>query len=65
MNFPLGYNLPRFWEVEVYCKEECEASTISSNTSLSLTTCYNVTDVVKTSLRQDQYYIAVSQTLYI
>ena len=56
---PSGYNLPRFWEVKVFYQEECEAT----NTSLSIPTCYNITDVVKTSLRQDQYYIAVSITL--
>ena len=54
-----GYNMPRFWEVDVYRKEECEASMNSSNNSISLITCYNVTDVVKTSLRRDSDYIAV------
>ena len=57
----LGYNLPRFWEVRV-CTEitDCFNQTSPTNPGLLVETCYNRTDVIKTELRENEYYISVN-----
>ena len=53
----LLYNLPRFWEIELYSQEECVTDIASFSSNL---TCSLITDVVKTSLRENHRYISVS-----
>ena len=73
-----GYNLPRFFEVEVCQFLDCNNfGNISDENSLNLShitttsnsfynlsqndinNCFNVTDVVKTPLRENDHYISV------
>lgn len=62
-----GYNLPRFFEVEVCRLVQCnEFEFIPSKnftwkniSDQNLDNCVNVTDVVKTKLRENNTYISV------
>ena len=54
-----GYNLPRFWEVRVCTITECYGGETNQSSGLTEENCFNRTDVVKTELRENNYYISV------
>ena len=54
-----GYNLPRFWEVEVCTITECYGGEANQSSGPTEENCFNRTDVVKTELRENNYYISV------
>ena len=66
-----AYNLPRFFEVKVCKFTQCDnfsyildPSHATNNSDNGLTNCFNVTDVVKTELRENNIYISVSGELH-
>ena len=58
-NLCSGYNLPRFWEVRVWTVTECYSEEENQSSGTTEENCFNRTDVVKTELRENNYYISV------
>ena len=48
------------WEVKVQVKVYCTAQ-VASKLHCELNTCYNMSDVVTTQLRENQLYISVDK----
>lgn len=79
-NHIAGYNLPRFFEVEVCHFVECDSfngnqkgqsgnGNVSSwkyhiRSNETVLNCFNVTDVIKTDLRESDIYISVFYLIY-
>ena len=55
-----GYNLPRFWEVRVCTITDCYGGEGNLSSGTMEENCFNRTDVVKTELRENNYYISVT-----